>query len=226
MEPRVRSLWVLAILLLTAGAWLTVLQLGERQRENDLIRNNKPVVATVWMPGVAREAGRPLNVDGPIIIVFDYQGAPKEVEGTLSERPAKLQSGDTVLIRHDPANPRRWTNRTQPRPVWRDLVAMFILAPAVLGCLAMAWLVRRGILRLWREGTARAAVVVDIRHSALAPLRRLVRCTLRDQRGGRLLSVYVPGGGTLKADEVIWLLTPPDRYDRAIAADMFGGGRE
>ena len=227
LDPRVRFLWALAVLLAASAGWLTALQFRERQADNALITSGTKAEATVWSQAGPRRPDQPLRA-GPVVLEFDYQGKPQEVVRELTNPPADLKAGGKVPIRYDPANPQHLTDRTEPQPIIRYLGAVLLLGPAMVICLAGAWLVRRRLLRLWREGIAQAAVVVDIHHSALAPLRRLVRCTLRDQRGGRLLSVYLPGGGTLRRDDIIWVITPPGRHDRAIAADMFaplaGGG--
>lgn len=220
VEPRVRFLWLLAMVLVVAAGWLTVLQFQERAEEIALINGGAAVEATVWSRGGPRQPGHALRA-GPVVMEYDFQGKKAELEGELSDPPADLKAGGTVRIRLDPADPRRWTDRARPQPIIRHLGPLLALVPVIGLCLAGAWLVRRRVLRLWRDGVVRQAVVVDIRHTALAPLRRLVRCALRDERGGRLLGVYLPGGGTLRRDDVIWVITPARKPNRAIAADMF-----
>ena len=70
-----------------------------------------------------------------------------------------------------------------------------MLLPVIVACVLVAALIRRRLLRLWQREPARLAVVVDSRPTALAPLSRAVRCTLRDGHPRQAVTVFIPQSG-------------------------------
>jgi hypothetical protein len=82
---------------------------------------------------------------------------------------------------------------------------------------------RSRTVRVWRDGEARRAIVVESHQTALAPRSRLVRCTPADEGDNRVVQVYVPAGAAadLQAGDELWLLFPPAGRGRPVAAAWF-----
>ena len=100
----------------------------------------------------------------------------------------------------------------------------------VLGALFMLMLMltvwrRRGVLRVWRDQPLAPAVVVESRHTAIAPASRLVRFTFSDGDDRRVHSTLMPARAGVPAHgEMIWLICPPDKPSRAIVAELYSEG--
>jgi hypothetical protein len=82
------------------------------------------------------------------------------------------------------------------------------------------------VLRIWRDGEARLAAVAERTPAALAPRSWLVRCALAEGKDRRLITVYIPRRlGTPEKGDALWLIMPPGKPDKSIAAISFVGAR-
>ena len=52
---------------------------------------------------------------------FEWEGEVVEVSGFLAGREEHIRTGAPVQIRVHPDNPRIWTYRTEPTPLWRAI---------------------------------------------------------------------------------------------------------
>src|SRR5205814_8025297 len=92
--------------------------------------------------------------------------------------------GMKIPLYVDPNDPSHWTDRIEISWLEDTMVAL-LLMPTVLLFLAIAFINRMGVLKAWKTGPAIRASVVEIKHSASAPLSRILRMVLanyHDQR--------------------------------------------
>jgi hypothetical protein len=222
-DPRVRFWWLASLALLAIGIWFVVEQVIAAQNEAHLIHDGTVVMAkvtTVLSENDSRP-GRYSKPDSEIALKFDWKGEPTNVTGVLKDT---VRTGDTVQIRVDPEDPTRWTDHTEAEPLGRRLIAGAVIFPTVLATGLWAALMHRRILRTWRDGEAEAYSVVDMRHTALAPLSHAVRGVTATGRDRRLVLVYLPGKHPRpEPGEVIWFIHPRGKPSASIAAPTIEG---
>ncbi len=218
-EPRVRF-WIYAALVLTVIAvWFSVDRIREWSRLAALIRNGRLVTARVQ---TLDSLGRATPASDPVKLTFTLNGTPQLVEGVMEGRSGFVQNNTEVQVRVDPNNPGRWTTLQSVPILPAQLLAAFIIFPVALLLLLLALFLRRRILRIWRNGQAIPALVVETRQSAMSPRSRAIVCTPRDGRDKRLFTVFVPTRiAQFHEGDVIHLLALPHHPDKVIAAILF-----
>ncbi len=223
MEPRVRLWWMAALLLLLIAIAWSARQYLAWHRQTSLVRAGTQLEAVIWQPQDWR-AGKPIPnrsipAGAEAVLVWTVDG--NEYDGmTTFGRP--VLSGQTAPVWIDPANPARWTANGVVSPLRQELVALIVLVPMLLLSALAAWAMRWRVMRIWTDGEAQRAVVVDSRLSALSPRSRQVRCSLLDVADRRLITVTIPVAcGVPAKGESFYLLAPPGQYDKAVAARAF-----
>ena len=176
-EPLVRF-WILATAGLVAiGGWFVTQQSLASRSEQWLIANGTTVKAVLIETDGDSRIGKKSPPGSPCTLKIDWQGQTVDLHGTLTSN-AFLTNGETVSLHVDPNDPTDWTDRQTPEPLARRLIAGAVIIPAALiTALAAVWL-RRRVLGVWREGNAALYTVLEMRHSALAPLSHSVRCVV------------------------------------------------
>ena len=199
-EPHVRFWWLAGAALVAAGAYMLVVNYVAWRREVWLIRNGTLVNATIERSNAEVLAGRPVAPEMSVMLAFDWKGEQVRSWGTLEGRRPKevILTKSTVPIRVHPDDPERWTYRREPPGLAADLLGAalaFALAPLAF---VASFVLRRGVLRTWREGTAAEAVVIARHGTALAPGARAVKCSpaAHTEEGGEAGSEAVPTGGS------------------------------
>jgi hypothetical protein len=222
-EPHVRFWRLLALAMLIVGAVFAVTSSIEWAKEVRLVKFGVPVDATIAEKGDPL-GNRHIASDVVVVVRYKYSGKDYREEGRLPVPSGNYRNGGNIELRIDPNAPDTWTNRTTLPSFFRELLAAFLLLPIFIIAALISYLWYRRILRIWQRGRAEAVIVVDTRHTAIAPRSRVVRCTPRDRRESVLVSVFVPQRLTqLKTGDVIWLLAPQGKPNRAIAALVFQG---
>jgi hypothetical protein len=196
-------------------------------RESRLIRKGTAVQARVEEVEGLTVAGKTRNLrpETPFRLSFPWNDDRREVMGRGEDLGGRSQltTGDTITLRVDPKNPDRWTARDQPSSllgrIWWGLL---IPLPIMFVLLVVSVARRSAVLRAWRGGEAVAALVVETRQSAVAPLSTVVRCTPADESDNRVLTVYVPRRfGRPRHGDPLWLLVPAGKSEGAVAAAWF-----
>ena len=221
-EPRVRALWLAALAAFLVSAYFLAARYLEWRREALLVTQGLRVNATVTEAGGILLPNKVVPPATPVTLEYEAGGRKVTVQGTLKGRKEHIMTGGTVSIRVDPDDPETWTALTAPRPLRMELLGAAIVLPFALVMGAWAWLLHRKVVRLWRDGEAVGAVVIDSTHTAIAPWTHLVRCTPTDPHDKRLLQAYLPAGAPRpQQGEGLWLIAPPDPSTRAVTAQWF-----
>ena len=219
-DPRVRFMWLVALVLLVTAAGFATTGATAWSRENNLVQHGAPVKARIFNRGDRRKNALVL-MDGAVDLDYEYGGKAYTVTGMLPVREGSPRTGEMIDVLVDPAQPEVWSNRKVAPPLHDYVLAPLLLLPMALGTLGAAWLVWGRLLRTWRTGEARDAVVVRVRQTPLAPTSQLVDCVAADGSDKRVISVYVPGRIKLAKGDRIRVKVRPDNPRRAIAVEAF-----
>jgi hypothetical protein len=217
-EPRVRFWWISGLVLLAIAIGFAV-DMGSQwaSRRSIILYGEKVNAEVVELGGVTRNATMAPNT--PVKLAFELKGQSHTVAGILEGRTEFIRTHDRVTIFVDSADPSRWTALMEVPPLSRELLAVWITLPLALILLVVAAGLRGGLLRLWRDGQAESALVLQSQHSALAPLSRMVRCTPADEGDTRVFSIFVPQRcGVPQRGQAIWIIRTGSR---AMAAELF-----
>ena len=224
---RERHTWVWVVLGLALLA-VTLYYVGSRTwwwwREKRLIEAGTRVEATVkgWHAGQDSLPGkRPPPGTTSVDILYEVGGQSYRPRLSLLEWRGEIQTGVKVPIFVDPGDPSRWTARTRPVPLKGELLGAMLVAPAALVLLVVAWVKRRTVLRVYRDGDAVPAEVLGVGQTPSAPFSRLIRCALQHGEGARMVKTVLPARRNTRPGDVIWLIVPPGRPGPAIAAAVF-----
>jgi len=222
-EPHVRFWWVLTLALFLIGAYVCAREWLNWSRDVRLIRSGRIVDATIITASGLSSPWQVLPPDVIVTIQYEVDGKVYDKTGYLGGRKDFIRVRSTVPIRVDPADSDQWTARTEPASLVQQLTGAFVVLPAFLVMAAVSLWQRARTLRMWREGEARRAIVVESRQTALAPRSRLVRCTPADRGDNRVVQVFVPAAAAAAMDPgtELWLLVPPGRRGRPVAAAWF-----
>jgi len=220
-EPRVRAIATAAAAALLVSAYFIASRYVEWRREAWLVTQGTRVDAVVTEAGGILLANKIVPPETPVTLEYEVGGHKYTLQGTLKGRKEHIVTGGRVPIRVDPADPRTWTSLAAPRPLRMELLGGVIVLPFAVLLGLVAWALQRRVLRLWRDGDGTAAVVIDSRHTAVAPRTHLVRCTPVDGADNRLLEAYLPRGASRpQQGDALWLITKPG-WAGAVAASWF-----
>jgi hypothetical protein len=220
-DPIIRF-WILAtVVLVGIGGWFVTQQVIAARSEQWLIANGVAVNAYIV------DANGDSHADAPPGSVFDLKftlpgQSEVVVSGTLATQTTLIKPRTYILLHVNPNDPSDWTDRQEPEPLARRLIAGSVIVPSIIITALAALLLRRRMLRLWRNAEASLFTVVESRHSALAPLSHTVRCVVSTGRDSNIVTVYVPAKFPRpKTGEVLWLIHDPKNAKGAIAACAF-----
>jgi hypothetical protein len=99
------------------------------------------------------------------------------------------------------------------------LVWMLLPVPVVL--LGIALLRRREVLNIWQSAPAMEAIVMDSRHSSIAPKSRVLRYSLREGDRRVCATLYPLAAGVPAEGETIVIVAPPEAPQRGIVAKLY-----
>jgi len=222
-DRRVRLAWVMALALVVIATWYVVSRYYVWRQEAQLVKTGDKVEGEVmgWETNFDAPKGKVVQPEVMVDVQYTYKGQTYRPHGVLAGRTTPSLTRQKVPIIVDPADPNRWTARTEPGSLGQELVAPALLVPFIAVLLIVAVLRRQRVLRTYREGEAVEAEVVAVGQSPAAPLSRLVKCAVGGEWGGRVVQVLLPSAQAPAVGETLWLITPPGRLDRAIPAALF-----
>ena len=218
-DPRVRLWWLVASAVTLVALSLVGSGYYAWRTDVNLIRHGREVSAFIYAAEGYPIPGRHRPPTVPVELHYEVDGKKYQVEGYLRGRAEPLVIQTYVPIHVDPDDPSRWTARTRPDALWPEMLGGLMLLPAVPVLAAVVLFQRSRVLRLWRDGRAVEAMVLESRQTALAPRSSFLRCAPTDPADRRVIGVYAPGrAGRLVAGDTLWLLTDPAGGRRAAAA--------
>lgn len=218
-----RLWWLTGLVLAVIAAWLTVGRLLSSAQDRALAQSGRAVEAEILQADHLRIVGQTLGPEANATFTMRYEldGRTHEVQGKLKQQRGPLGPGETVTLYVDPQDPSRFTDRTEVS-LADDLFVLMLIAPVVVLLVVVALWKRAAALRAWREGEAMAAVVVETKQAASAPMSRLVRYTLRDVKDNRVYSTFVPTRvGVLNPGDVFWVVAAHGNAGRAVVAALY-----
>jgi hypothetical protein len=222
-ERHVRVWLVLGLALLG----VTLYYAGSRTwwwwQESRLIRSGLKVQAEIMGPYVGEDwpANKVLGPDAQVDLVYEVNGKKYRPHSALVGRKEQIKTRSLIPIFVNPKDPEQWTPRQSPPWLPGELFATFLLAPAAVLLLVIAWVKRTQVLRIYRDGEAILAEVVGIGQTPSAPLSRLIRCAVDCDDRARLVKTVLPASQKLAPGDLIWLITPPGKPEPAIPAALF-----
>ncbi|HZL37480.1 MAG TPA: DUF3592 domain-containing protein [Tepidisphaeraceae bacterium] len=222
-EPRVRFWWLAGCVLGAMGVALVIGGLRTRAHEAWLIDDGVLLNSNVYFANGESVKNRPQPPDSSVQIRFTWHGNPYGPQARfLPGRHEPIVTGSTLPVHVNPENPEDWTWLAEPMPLFTHVLSGAITLPIAVLALAVAWLVYWRTLRVWREGEARQALVVDGRTTALAPFSRALRVTLADEADPRIFTVYVPRRlSSLSPGDTIWIIRHDQIRGSTLAAAWF-----
>lgn len=223
-EPHVRSWWLLTAALLLIGAYVAGREWRVWSREVQLIRSGQVVDAEITSAAGLSSPWQQLPPDSLVTLRYDVDGKRYNQTGYLKGRTEYIRVRSRVPVRIDPSNPDQWTARNEPARLAQQLTGAAVVLPVFLVMGAVSGWQRARLLRLWRDGEAVSAIVVESRQTALAPRSRLLGCTPEHAGDNRVVQVYVPHGSpeaALAPGEALGLIFPPGGRGRPVAAAWF-----
>lgn len=218
-EPRVRAWWIAATVLdiialaFAAQGWVSW-RGDTRLAERGIVVNARIyAVDYITRPGASFEPSNPARLQFP----WHRQPYTTHSARKLDGYDRFVVIGDPVQVHVDPDDPENWATLVEPMPLGRRLLAALLTLPAAGGTLLAAIWRRSRLARLWRDGTATVALVLNSAPTALAPHSRAVRCTPAGEADRRVFTVYAP---IADAEELVILLRPAPS-SLAAAVDWF-----
>jgi hypothetical protein len=222
-EPNVRTWCVVALLILAAAVGVGLSQLIAWRHDTRLNRIGVLIDATLIGGEMVSRRGEKVPAGRDAFLRFTYQGKEHVIRGRMPMGSISFYvDGSTIPIRIDPANPEDWTFRVTLPPLVQEMIGAILLAPMGLVLTLAALMARWRVLRVWRDGTAREAVVIGFRKTALAPSSRIARCANVHGTDKRIFSVLISKHeASLKVDDTLWVVSPPSGQQPALPAAAY-----
>lgn len=222
-EPIVRFLWLSAIGICAAALYFLGTRFFEWRAEQWLILNGTEVTAKLMHVG-QKITGRPIRLGDTIEVFFDWNGKEMQVPGDLMDTNEAFVEGQKLIIRVDPTNPQRWTNRLQPTPLRTRLIGAYVLGTAAGLSLLLSVAVRMKYVGLWKHGELHEGVVSSHSSSAMAPRSVTLRCQVPYRRTRLIAAVTIPQNMAVpKEGATIQLLCDPRNLQHAIPVMTYQG---
>jgi hypothetical protein len=208
MEPRVRMWWIVALIVGAVFVSFVAGEMSSWMTERRIVAEGTPVKAKVTQAGDYVISSQQAYPDSTVALEYEFEKTQYNVTGRLSGRTEGIRPQSFVDIRIDPKDPMQWTYRTTPPELSQKLLAPLLLVPAAGGIFAVAAMTRKRLLKTWMTSPAKLAVVVNIKHTALAPAAQTVMCAIPEMGDKKLYTVFLPANLKMKKGEVLWLLPP------------------
>ncbi|HEX4797570.1 MAG TPA: hypothetical protein VH370_27500, partial [Humisphaera sp.] len=223
-EPHVRISWLIAAALLLISLAFIFSGWRTQRRQMRLIRDSVLIDAEIFQAGDERVRNKTQSAESIVVLRFDWNGTQHETRGRpLEGRREPVVIGSKVRIHVDRNDPDTWTTLDVPQELGQLILSGLIVLP--IAAVAFLWTAWKyiGVLRLWREGQAIEALILDSHITALAPLSRAVRCTPADEQDKRVFSVIIPSAREPQPGEEVVILSRGAGAGRAIAVEWLEG---
>jgi hypothetical protein len=214
---------MLSLAMTVIAAYYAISRLHVWRQESQLIQRGQQVQAEVVGANPEADAppGQIYSPDVAVDLKYTWNGQSYRVHGVLGGRTEQIVSRKKIPIVIDPADPARWTARTQPGSLTQEMLSAMMLVPFAVVLFAMALWRRWQVLSIYRDGEGVLAEVVGVSHSAAAPLSRLLRCAVHVGDDARVIKILLPARIAPSVGQGVWLIAPPGRAEAAIPAGLF-----
>jgi len=217
---------ILAVAVAFVSAYFTITRVQEALTERWLYEHGQDVKATYVAinlnPGPNRHL-RNETLAATIKFVLNKSEYTKDMQ--LDPKPgAAAVVGESIAIKVDPNDPDRFAEAKDLPPWSHEVAVIIVLIPILMIVIVLVLWKRRGVLRVWRDAPLAEAVIVELRHTPVAPLSNVVRFTRVDGSDKRIWTTLMPSSAGPRIGQRIWLLCPPENPDRAIVAKLYQEG--
>ena len=132
------------------------------------MRSGRVVDAEIMTAGGLSSRWQQLPPNSIVTLRYEVDGKTYDQVGYLKGRTEFIQVHSKVPVRIDPSNPDQWTARTEPASLLQELTGALVVLPAFVALAVVSLVQRSRMARVWRDGEARRAIVVESRQTALA----------------------------------------------------------
>ncbi len=222
-EPRVRTWWLLAIVVFLISLWFVGMRVYASQADRWLIHHGVRVEADIIdVEGNTLKKLYEPELNLPFHMTWRMpDGKVHTVNERLKAQRQAIGPGKKVPLYVDPNNPNHWTDRVEISWAEDTLVGMLFL-PIVLLLLAISIFNRFQTLAAWKNGPAMHATVVEIKQSATAPKSRILRMVLGHYHDQRIFTTLIPTRrARYQAGDVVWVVIPSTTPRWAILAELY-----
>ena len=228
-EAGVQVWWKSALVVLLVCAYVAYIHIEEATTQRRLFQKGVVVDArAVKVLGVTAKDNARYGSQRDQTIPVEFEtilpdGRLVTLEGYLPPGPGWIKVNQEMKLRVDPDDLTNWAEVSDILPWWRVLaVPLFLMLPIALILLAIAWWRRRRVLKVWEQGIAGEAVAVEVRHSAISPLSRVVRFTLAEGEDKRVFTTLFSNRSGIPArGDSFAVVYPYDQPGRAIAVQNY-----
>jgi len=218
---------ILTVIIAASTAYFAFRDIGAAMHERKLVYNGIKVPATVKLIDNYERRDRVFTREEAHTLRISYTPPDGKLIKTDLVLPAtsgsdRIMVGEILDLRIDPDDPESITLQTQPRSWIAALSVVILLGPLSLLLLIVTLMQRRRVLKIWQNGRAAEAVVVDWHRSGIAPRSKVVRFTLEGQDDRRVFTTLFPhDAGELEPGDVIYVVMPPAKPGSAIVAELY-----
>lgn len=224
-EPGVRLWWMSAIAVTLVIVYLVASRALEHLQRAALLEEGIAVTAHIEQIVGRHQQTRATPV--PVRLRYALPDGRQFIDTAVT--PLEATSNEDVLhvddplpIRVDPQNPARWTEDRPPRSFFASIGIAAALLPLVILLFLLAWMKRRSVLAVWRNGEATQAAVLGQKASALAPRSQLLSISLANDPENRVVSLLHPRKvGELSKGDSIVVVAPPGKPQKAVEASLY-----
>lgn len=228
-EMGVQMWWKSAMVIAAIGIAVAFIEVQKALKERALMESG------IILEGKLDKVGGVGPKDNPNWKMLRDQGIPVEVsvimpdgelavlKGELPAAPGYLAVNGDLTVRVDPDNILNWTEAKEILPWWQVVaLPLMFMFPVVALFLLIAFLLRKRKLKIWRTGVLGEGVVIDVRHTGVAPRSRIVRFTHTNGQDKRILKLLYPmRAGIPQSGDVLNLLHPVDRPWEVIVPELY-----
>jgi len=216
-EPSVRAWCIVAAIVALTDVGVGFAQWLDWHHDARLSRSGDAVDATLVGTTMESLKGQKVQPGQLGFLRFTYKGQEHVISRRMPPADSLYVDGSKFPIRVDPDNPEDWTLRVVVPPLVREMIGFIILLPIGLLLTFIGLLARWRVLRVWRLGVAREAVVIGARNTALSPGSRILRCANVHGSDKRLFNVLVSKRDlSIAVDDTLWVVSLPNAQQPAL----------
>jgi hypothetical protein len=214
-------------MLAVMSLWLVTEQFISNHQDSYHISHWTRISGTI--DKIADSSRTTYRVTPDVLATIDSQITYKDTAGVSHTKTGHLvgqleprHPSDVIPLLIDPADPERWTDRTELPSLAERIMIPVILVPVAVSLGLIGLWQRKRLLKLWQTGVQREAKVLHVQQSATSPWSSLLRCAVINSRDNRLLRVTVPHRrAKLQPGDSIELITSATGKPLAIAAMLY-----